>query len=181
MRRERAGDEAGDGLRAHAPCGVEIEEGSYAAARNCAAAESAMARITDFDREERSILAAHQARIELAAGNAEKALAGFDRALEQDPSASKPICARSSTAGGRTPTPRLGRHQAAYADMQEYLSRMQAINEIETARQIAVLRVPGSRPTARCGKTSCWCATTRSSRNACRAPRSSRGSGPRSR
>ena len=139
---ERAGDEAAMAYARTRLCGVEIEEGSWAAAaRNCAAAESAMARITDFDREERSILAAYQARIELAAGNAEKALAGFDRALEQDPSAlSKPM--RSQFHRWRADAnAALGRHQAAYADMQEYLSRMQAINEIETARQIAVLRV----------------------------------------
>jgi diguanylate cyclase (GGDEF)-like protein len=35
----------------------------------------------------------------------------------------------------------LGRWEAAYADMQEYLTRMRSINEVETARQIAVLRV----------------------------------------
>jgi diguanylate cyclase (GGDEF)-like protein len=35
----------------------------------------------------------------------------------------------------------LGRWEAAYADMQDYLTRSRSIDEVETARQIAVLRV----------------------------------------
>ncbi len=139
---ERTGDEA---AMAHARtrlCGVEIEEGAWAAAaRNCAAARRALARVADVDQEERSILVAYQARLELVAGNAAAALEGFDRALGQDPAAlSKPV--RSQFHRWRADAnAALGRYQAAHADLQEYLYRIEAINELESARQIAMLRV----------------------------------------
>ncbi|MCC6172793.1 MAG: GGDEF domain-containing protein [Gammaproteobacteria bacterium] len=139
---ERVGDEAAMGYARTRLCGVEIEEGAWAvAARNCAAARRALARVADADREERSILVAYQARLELAAGNAGAALAGFDRALGEDPAAlSKPV--RSQFHRWRADAnAALGRYQAAYADLQEYLYRMQAINGLESARQIAMLRV----------------------------------------
>ena len=139
---ERIGDEAAMAYSRTRLCGVEVEQGAWAAAaRHCAAARVAMARAAEPDREERGLLAAYQARIDLAGGNAPAALAGFDHALEDDPAAlSKPM--RSQFHRWRADAnAALGRWQAAYADLQEYLTRTQAINELETARQIAVLRV----------------------------------------
>ncbi|MCU0758896.1 MAG: GGDEF domain-containing protein [Steroidobacteraceae bacterium] len=139
---ERIGDGAAMAYARVRLCGVEIEEGAWeAAARHCTAAREAMARASAADREEQAILTAYQARIDLAAGNAAAALAGFDRALEADPAAlSRTMRSQFHRwrAGANAAT---GRYQAAYADLQEYLSRMQAIDALETARQIAVLRV----------------------------------------
>ncbi len=139
---ERSGDQAAMGYSRIRLCGVEIDASAFAAAaRHCAAARSALAGVPEFDREERSILAAYDARIALAAGSRVEALAGLNRALESDPGAlSRPM--RSQFHRWRADAnAALGRWEAAYADLQGYLTRKREIDEVETARQISVLRV----------------------------------------
>jgi diguanylate cyclase (GGDEF)-like protein len=139
---ERSGDVAALAYAGIRLCGVDIDAGAFAAAaRHCDGARASLARAREVDREEKSILAAYEARIALATGDEAAAVAGLDGALDGDPGAiSRPM--RSQFHRWRADAnAALGRWEAAYADLQEYLTRMRAINELETARQIAVLRV----------------------------------------
>jgi diguanylate cyclase (GGDEF)-like protein len=139
---ERVGDTAAMAYSRVRLCGVEIDAGAFAAAaRHCAAARTGLAGAGEVDREEASILEAYAARIDLADGDEGRALAGLNRALERDPGAiSKPM--RLQFHRWRADAnAALGRWEAAYADMQDYLTRARSIEELETARQIAVLRV----------------------------------------
>jgi diguanylate cyclase (GGDEF)-like protein len=123
-------------------CGVEIERRLYgAAALRCRAARSVLAATPEFDREEKSILDAYEARIALAAGHAQAALDGFDRALDSDPGALSKHMQSLFHLWRADAYAALGRHAEAFAESQEYLARLQALNETEAARQVAVLRV----------------------------------------
>jgi len=139
---ERIGDAAGLAYSRIRLCGVEIDAGAFAAAaRHCDGARTGLARAGEVDREEKGILAAYEARIELATGNEAAAVDGLNRALETDPGAiSRQMRARFHRWRADA-NAALERWEAAYADMQEYLTRSRSIDEVETARQIAVLRV----------------------------------------
>ncbi|MFO1425408.1 MAG: GGDEF domain-containing protein [Steroidobacteraceae bacterium] len=138
----RLGDRAAQGYSDIRICGVQIERGLLqAAAQHCASAQRDLAQASSPDREERRILDAYLARIDLASGRAQAALQGFDRAINGDPAGvSKPLRAQFHLwrAGANAA---LGRYADAYADMQEHLARTQALTEIESERQVAVLRV----------------------------------------
>ncbi len=139
---ERIGDSAALAYSRTRLCGVEIDAGAFAAAaRHCESARAGLARAGEVDREERGILAAYEARIELATGNEAAALAGLNRALETDPGAISRHMRSRFHRWRADAHAALGRWEAAYADMQEYLTRSRSIDEVETARQIAVLRV----------------------------------------
>ncbi len=139
---QRVNDSAAFGYSNVRRCGVEIERRLYgAAAQHCATARATLVATPQFDREEKSILDAYVARIDLAAGRAQAALDGFDRALDNDPDAISKHMQSLFHLWRADAYAALGRHAEAYAESQEYLVRSQTLNEIEAARQVAVLRV----------------------------------------
>jgi diguanylate cyclase (GGDEF)-like protein len=123
-------------------CGVHLDAGiAEVAARHCGDAQRGLADRRDFDAEEGRLLNAYRGRLALLAGQPQDAVRLLDASLGGNPAElSRDLRAqflrwRADAYGA------IGRHEAATADLREYIDRARTLNANQTASQIALLRV----------------------------------------
>ena len=126
-------------LRICSICDARVELGQLGNARAaCRERLADVHRVEFWDemKETQALLA----RIDLAEGHPEKALATLNEVLDHGGADVLPRRVADCTNGARAPTRRSHNYRDAYADLTEYLRRYTATNDADRTKQAAALR-----------------------------------------
>jgi diguanylate cyclase (GGDEF)-like protein len=132
-------DQQGVGFADLSTCQVRLELGQLAAARtDCENALQVFtaSRTADVEKEAQTLLA----RLDLAGGHADKALARLDDVLDRDAEQMMPRLLPSAYDLRARANASLQKYPEAYRDLSEYLRRYTARTDAERAQQVASLR-----------------------------------------